>query len=88
MEIDLEAVRRVFCDVLGGRMTRQAADRCAYNVMQLSEAGSLTFSPVNAKDRIWEGVMYLYGIDTMEAPGQYLHTEDDIRSAMAAKLGS
>ncbi len=32
--------------------------------------------------------MYLYGIDTMEAPGQYLHTEEDIRSAMAATLGS
>ena len=88
MEIDLETVRVVFCDVLGGRMTREAADRWAYGVVQLSEAGSLTFSPVNAKDRIWEGVMYLYGIDTMEAPGQYLHTEDDIRSAMAAKLGS
>ena len=88
MEIDHEAVRRVFCDVLGGRMTREAADRWAYGVVQLSEAGSLTFSPVNAKDRIWEGVMYLYGIDTMEAPVQDLHTEDDIRSAMAAKLGS
>ena len=46
MEIDLEAVRRVFCDVLAGRMTRQAADRWAYGVMQLSEAGSLTFSGV------------------------------------------
>ena len=32
--------------------------------------------------------MYLYEIDTMEAPEQYLHTEEDIRSAMAAKLGS
>lgn len=88
MEIDLETVRRVFCDVLDGRMTREAADRWAYGVVQQSEAGSVTFSPVNAKDRIWEGVMYLYGIDTMEAPGQYLHTEEDIRSAMAVKLGS
>ena len=88
MEIDLEAVRRVFCDVLGGRMTREAADLWAYGVVQLSEAGSLTFSPVNDKDRIWEGVIYLYGIDTMDAPGQYLHTEEDIRSAMAATMGS
>jgi len=88
VEIDLETVRRVFCDVLDGRMTREAADRWAYGVVQQSEAGSVTFSPVNAKDRIWEGVMYLYGIDTMEAPGQYLHTEEDIRSAMAVKLGS
>jgi hypothetical protein len=88
VEIDLEAVRRVFCDVLGGRMTREAADRWAYGVMQLYEAGSLTFSPVNDEDRIWEGVMYLYGIDLMDAPGQYLHTEEDIRSAMAATMGS
>ncbi len=88
MEIDLETVRRVFCDVLDGRMTREAADRWAYGVMQQSEAGSLTFSPVTAKDRIWEGVMYLYGIDNMVAPGQYLYSEEDIRSAMAAKLGS
>ncbi|MEX8505361.1 hypothetical protein [Leptothrix ochracea] len=88
MEIDLEAVRRVFCDVLDGRMTREAADRWAYDVVQQSETGSLMFSPVNARDRIWEAVMYLYGIDTMEAPGQYLHTEEDIRLAMAAKLDS
>ncbi len=57
--------------------------------MQLSEAGSLTFSPVNAKDRISEGVMYLYGIDLIDGPaGQYIFTEEDIRSAMAAKPGS
>lgn len=88
MEIDLETVRRVFCDVLDGRMTREEADRWAYGVMQQAEAGSLTYSPVTAKDRIWEGVMYLYGIDNMVAPGQYLHSEEDIRSAMATKLGS
>ncbi len=88
MEIDLEAVRCVFCDVLEGRMTREAADRWAYGVMQESEAGSLMFSPVNARDRIWEGVMYLYGIDNMVAPGQYLHTEEDIRAAMVTKLSS
>ena len=41
MESDLEAVRRVFCDVLDGRMTREAADRWAYGVVQQSEAGSL-----------------------------------------------
>jgi hypothetical protein len=88
VEVDLETARRVFRDVLDGRMTREAADRWAYGVVQQSEAGSLTYSPVTAKDRIWKGVMYLYGIDTMEAPGQYLHTEEDIRLAMAAKLGS
>ena len=80
-------VHHVFQALLDGRMTRDAADRWAYGVLQESEAGSLTFSPVAAKDRIWEGVMYLYGIDIMDAPGQYLHTEEDIRLAMVEKLG-
>lgn len=87
MEVNLETVRDVFHALLDGRMTREAADRWAYGVIQLSEAGSLTYSPVTAKDRIWEGVTYLYGIDIMDAPGQYLHTEEDIRLAMVEKLG-
>jgi hypothetical protein len=88
MELDLETVRQVFRDVLDGRMTRDAADRWAYGVMQLSEARSLTYSPPTAEDRIWDAVMYLYGIDLMVAPGEYLHNEEDIRLSMTEKLGS
>jgi hypothetical protein len=32
-------------------------------------------------------VMYLYGIDAMKAPNVYLHSDDDIREAMMARLG-
>ena len=88
MEVTLEAVRLVFVDVLEGRMTREAADRWAYSVVRESESGMLTFSPPEEKTRIWAGVMYLYGIDTMEAPGEYLHTEEDIRAAMKEKIGN
>lgn len=31
--------------------------------------------------------MYLYGIDTMTTPGEYLHTLEDIRAAMVEKVG-
>ena len=86
-KLDLETVRRVFRDVLDRRMTREAADRWAYGLVQQSEAGTLTYSPITAKDRIWEGVMYLYGIDILEAPGKYLHTNEEIRLAMVVKLG-
>ncbi|MFN8985832.1 MAG: hypothetical protein ACK5VR_05925 [Burkholderiales bacterium] len=87
MEISLETVRSVFRDVLERRMTREAADRWAYDMMQQEEGGSLNYSPLSEKDRIWDGVMYLYGIDTMVAPGEYLHSEEDIRRAME-KMGS
>ncbi|MGA7808191.1 hypothetical protein [Bradyrhizobium sp.] len=87
MHVDLQMVRRVFEDVLSGTLSREQADRWAYTVVQQEEAGVATYSPSFERDYIWAGVMYLYGIDTMKAPGEYLHSDDDIRTAMNAKLG-
>ena len=80
------AVRRVFEDVLSGRMSREQADRWAYAVMQEEETGVVTYAPPSERERIWAGVMYLYGIDAMKAPDAYLHSNDDIREAMMASL--
>lgn len=87
MEIDLKTVWRAFDDVLSGRMSREQADRWAYSVVQSEEAGALTYLPSSDKQRIWSGVMCLYGLDAMESPGEYLHTDEDIRAAMKARLG-
>jgi hypothetical protein len=87
MHLDLQTVRRVFEDVLSGSMSRERADRWAYAVVQEEEAGVVTYSPPHERERIWAGVMYLYGVDTMKAPGDYLHSDGDIRGAMNAKLG-
>jgi hypothetical protein len=86
MQVDLQAVRRVFEDVLNGRMSREQADRWAYAVVQEEETGVVKYWPPRARERIWTGVMYLYGIDTMSAPNAYLHSNDDIREAMMASL--
>ena len=86
MEVDLQAVRRVFEDVLNGRMLREQADRWAYTVVREEETGVVTYSPLGERERIWAGVMYLYGIDTKKAPDTYLHSDDDIRDAMMANL--
>src|SRR5919197_1447464 len=86
MQVDLQAVRRVFENVLNGRMSREQADRWAYAVVQEEETGVVTYAPPHERERIWTGVMYLYGIDTMKAPNAYLHSNDDIREAMIAHL--
>ena len=86
MELDLQAVRRVFEDVLNGRMSREQADRWAYAVVQEEETGVVHYSPPRARERVWAGVMYLYGIDAKRAPNAYLHSNDDIRQAMVASL--
>jgi len=86
MEVDLQAVRRVFEDLLNGSMLREQADRWAYAVVQEEETGVVTYLPPFERERIWAGVMYLYGINTMKAPNEYLHSNDDIREAMMAIL--
>jgi hypothetical protein len=82
MEISFEAVKNVFLNVLEGRMTREEADRWAYSIVKASESEDLICTHPEDKKRIWEGVMYLYGIDLMEKPSEYLHTEEDIRKTL------
>ena len=87
MHVDVQTVRRVFEDVLSGSMSRELADRWAFAVILKEETGVVTYSPPGERERIWAGVMYLYGVNTMKAPGEYLHSDNDIRAAMDAKLG-
>lgn len=86
MQVDLQTVRRVFEDILNGSMSREQADRWAYAVILEEETGVVTYSPPGERERIWAGVMYLYGVDTMKAPGAYLHSDNDISAAMNAAL--
>src|SRR5882757_1600527 len=87
MHVDVETVRWVFEGVLSGSISREQADRWAFAVVRQEETGVVTYSPPHQRERIWAGVMYLYGVDTMKAPGEYLHSDDDISAAMNAKLG-
>jgi hypothetical protein len=86
MDVDLKTVRQVFEDILSGSMSREQADRWAFAVVHEEEAGVVTYSPAHERERIWDGVIYLYGVDTMRARGEYLHSDSDIRAAMRAKL--
>jgi hypothetical protein len=82
MEINIDAVLDVFNDLLTGRMTREDADRWAYAIVQLSDKGGVTFTPAFDRKRIWDGVMYLYGVDLIDQSKDYLHTDEEIRFAM------
>ena len=60
MEVDLQAVRRVFEDVLNGCMLREQADRWAHAVVQQEETGVVTYAVLpRERERIWASVMYL-----------------------------
>ena len=86
MKVTLTDVRTMFEKVLTGEVTREAADRWAYSIIQESESGNLSYSPPEDEKKIWSGILYLYGIDSKDSPNNYLHTLDDIHKAMKQKL--
>lgn len=86
MEITLAEVKQKFIDLLNDKISREEVDRWAYSIIQQEELGNISFSPPDDKDKIWSGVMYLYGIDIQEEPGEYLHTKEDIREALKEKI--
>lgn len=71
-------VNKVFRDLIAKQISRESADRWAYLIMQKSEIGEIDYIPQNDKTKIWEVVMYLYGIDLQVSPGVYLHSFEEI----------
>ncbi len=86
MQLTVAMVSDVFEKVLDGRMTREQANRWAYDVMLKDDDGIVEFSPAAEEDRIWAGVNWLLGADLEIAPRQYFHPEDDIREAWTDML--
>lgn len=87
MKIDLQTVRQMFEDVLSGRISREEADVWAYSFVKEDEAENLIYVPDSDRERIFAGIMYLYGVDLKDSPNSYLHSESDIRKAMEECLG-
>ena len=82
--IDTVVYDNWFEDVLSGTSTREDSEIWAWQAIELLESGSLEFTPATDEQRIWRRLTYLHGIDLLSAPGTYLHTSEDIRTAYEA----
>lgn len=82
MIVTLNDVLEVLERVVSEEMTREDADRWAFSLVQKNECEALVFSPESKRDKIWASVMFLYGIDTQEAPGEYLHSQTDLKAEL------
>lgn len=85
VNLSMESVKQVFSELLAEKITREQADRWAYQIIKAEESKMLV---IDDKEPllVWEAVMFLYGIDLMESPGEYLHTKSDIDVFLKEKL--
>ena len=75
----LHDIQTTFKALIAGTLTREQADRWAFERIDAFDREDLRFDPPGEQERIWSALQYLYGIDLQEAPGAYLHSLDDIK---------
>ncbi len=80
MNITFDEAKDVSYQIIEGKLSFEDASRWAYSKMRALELKELTFVPRVDEEIIWEAVMFLYGIDNQIAPGEYLHSKDQLAS--------
>ena len=76
MILSLENFLKVYESILSGQITREDADRWAYSIVKLDEIGSVRFN--GSEFFLRSHLMFVYGVDSQESPGVYIHSDDEI----------
>ncbi|QHJ05933.1 hypothetical protein [Hymenobacter busanensis] len=79
-EISLPVIAQTLQRVLARQLSREAAADWAAQVCTELEAERLTYNPAKAERQIWAALDYVRGIDLQDAPGSYLHDEENLRN--------
>lgn len=85
MLLTLDDIKKIFTSLIKGDMTREDADRWAYERMQAFDSNCLEFVPSSDEEMLWSAIQYLYGIDTKISPNEYMHSIDEIQSVFEEK---
>ena len=85
--VSFHDVQKIFTLIISGKISRERADEWADSMLRESEYRSLVFSPTEDEQKIWRGIMYLLGVDLQVAPGEYLHSLDDIKQTYIERFG-
>lgn len=82
MQVTSDEVQELFGRLLRDELSREEADRWAHARITAFDEDRLVFLPDSDQDRIWASIQYIYGIDLMVSPGEYLHSSQDIKSKL------
>lgn len=85
MLLTIDDIKDKFSELITEKISREDADRWAYERIKAFDAGSLEFFPACDEEILWSAIQYLYGIDTKNAPDEYMHSLEDIKSTFEMK---
>ena len=85
MLLTIDDIKEKFSELIVGKISREEADRWAYERMQALDSGSLIFQPACDEEFLWSAIQYLYGVDTKDSPDEYMHSLEDIQKKFAQK---
>lgn len=78
MVINLVEIRKIFIDLLEEKISREDAAMMGYKLREAFDNNDLVFIPTDDESKIWDAIIFLDGIDLLDAPNSYLHNRKDI----------
>lgn len=85
MRLTLDDIKTIFTSLIRKDVSREYADRWAYEKIQAFDSDCLEFVPTSDEEMLWSDIQYLYGIDTKISPDKYMHSIDEIQSVFEEK---
>lgn len=85
MLLTIDEVREIFRELISGKISREEADRWAYERMRAFDSDSLEFEPIIDEEFLWSAIQYLYGVDTKVSPNEYLHSIEEIKQTFESR---
>jgi hypothetical protein len=77
--LTLDSIRKVFLDVIKGKMSFEQASVWASYMIEKDEIGLLEITPKENISKIFSALTYLTGLDLTEPNGEYFHSISNVQ---------
>ncbi len=84
MIVTLNEIDMVLHQLLNSDIPREEASNWATRLMEHNDNDQLEYIPTTSKDEIWDAILFILGIDMLDAPGSYLHDKQNIQDYLDA----
>ena len=80
MTVSLNDIRDVLTRLINEQISREDASNWAMKLMEVNDNDSLEYESIELEEIIWDGIMFILGIDLLVAPNpnSYLYGKVDI----------